>query len=369
MDREEMMNELTGTDQPDTTAADSQTAADDTAPDAGAGKPEAAPEAPAPLAGKETAALLDAISEPDPNAKPAPAAEPAGDTPAEGEGKEPPAEKPDTAPDAPKTPEQEAEDLIKEMGVKSERGQDRIRSVFAKVKETEAKATALETDVNEFREMVTSTGMAPQEFAQMLEVGRLIKSNEPANLKAALELIDGQRAAIAKQLGVAVPGVDPLDDFPDLKAKVEAMEITPETALELAKYKRQEQTQQQSRQAEQRQQQGMQEFQQSITQAAQTAEAYFATRKHEADYPAKMARIHAYFKDPAKMQDFVQTYQPNQWFAQFKFMYDNMSVPQAAAARDPQPLRSRSVTTGSAAPNPNEPLSNRLMSHIDSLGI
>ncbi len=66
-------------------------------------------------------------------------------------------------PAEPKTPEAEEAELLD--GVKSERGKERIKQVFAERK-------ALEQDITEFRDLVKSTGMSPQEFAQTLEFGR-----------------------------------------------------------------------------------------------------------------------------------------------------------------------------------------------------
>jgi hypothetical protein len=138
-----------------------------------------------------TKALLDSLSEPDPNAGqrgpdgkflPKEGAKPADDPKT--------AVKPEAKTDTPKTPEQEADDMIKEMGVKSERGQERIKQVFAKAKEAETKATQLEADITEFREMVVSTGMTPQEFGESLEFGRLLKSGDEKSLRTALEMVD-----------------------------------------------------------------------------------------------------------------------------------------------------------------------------------
>lgn len=386
-DREDVLNELTGNDQPDTTAADTQQANTIDAPvDSGAEAGKAASDAPAgakaaeaitPMGGEATKSFLDSITEgaeaaraTDVKATPKDSADQSGEKadPKDAEAAAGAADKPNAGASQ-KTPEQEADELIAEMGVKSPRGQERIKAVFAKSKELEAAVAERTADINEFREMVTSTGMAPQEFAQMLEVGKLIKSNEPAQLKVALQMIDQQRAAIAMQLGEALPGVDLLADFPDLKQKVENMELTPEAAAELAKYKRNERQQQQARQVQQAQQQDMQQFQQTIQQVATTAEAYFDTRKAEADYPAKMKAIHAKFREPGYVDEFVRTYEPKQWFGVFKLMYDSMTVPATSAQHGAQPIRSRPTNAGAPAANPNAPLSDRLMSHLDSMGL
>lgn len=298
------------------------------------------------------------------NAAPKTGDKPAGTSAADPKGAAQPVVKTDIA----KTPEQEADDLIKEMGVKSERGQNRIREVFTKSKEMEAKAQTLETDINEFRTMVQSTGLDPEEFLGMLEVGKLMKSGTAADKRLAFDRISAQRESLARELGIEAPGVDALSDFPDLQKKVDNLEITKETALELAKYKRQERTQQQQQQAQQQSQQDMDAFTQSIQKASDTATQYFMTRKHEADYEPKMKMIHAKFKDPAYMQEFVTTYEPKQWFGLFKMMYDNMVVPAQQRANNDQPARSRAANLGSPAATGDDNQSH-MKSIIQQMGI
>lgn len=226
------------------------------------------------------------------------------------------------------------------------RAQERFKQMTETIKETTARATQLEADVSEFRELVTSTGLNAEEFAGMLHIGRLMKSGNESDLRIALEHIDALRADLYKQAGIEAPGVDPLSDFPDLRNAVENMELNKDYALQLAKVRRQEHAQQQMLQAQHASQQEMRHYQQAIAQAGQTAEAYFKTREHEADYPAKMAQIQARFKDPAFVNEFISTYEPRQWFGIFKLMYDNLVVAAPQKMSGSQPLRSRPTLSG-----------------------
>jgi hypothetical protein len=361
-EREELLNDLTGNDQPsdehqvtDVQEVDHGNDADDQAE-----QDEGREAVVTPMSGKEAASLLDSLTDgPDQQPKGEPATEAA-----EVEAQEKPDA--DAAPDQKTIDEQEAEAL---EGVKSERGKERIKAVFAERRELEARATELETDINEFKGMIQSTGMGPDEFTQMLEVGRLLKSGSEGDLKLALQHIDTYRETVCKQLGIEAPGVDALGDFPDLKQKVDNMEITKETALELAKFKRAEQQQQRVAQAQQSQQQDLANYKQEIGEVSQVAERYFATREKEADYPVKIAMLSARFKDPQFMQEFVATYQPKQWFSVIKMMYDSTVVPAAPREATPQPLRNRVTHTGKPAPSADAPLSDRIGSHLDSMGI
>jgi hypothetical protein len=300
--------------------------------------------------------MLDLLDELSADPKPAPKADPnPAQDPAPAKAETPPA----ADPADPKNPEQEEAELLE--GVKSERGKERIRQVFAERKQ-------LETDITEFRELVKSTGMSAQEFATTLEFGRLINSGDEKNIRVALEMIEGQRAMLYQKLGVEAPGVDLLDGQDDLKAAVENMEITRERAVELAKYRKTEAVKTAQAQQEQQATQSREQYQQTVSAASQQMEAYLETRKNEVDHTARMKVISDHFRKPENVQAFVQTYQPNQWMTTIKMMYDGIVVPKASPAPSPQPLRSRPATLGTPTASAASPM-DRLAQHIDNLGI
>lgn len=332
----------------DTSAADTSTESQtdnttDTSASAGTDDETAKP-------GSRMAAMLDELTD-DPNkAKPETKPAEAETKPAEGVTK--PAEG-----ETPPNPEQEESELLE--GVKSERGKERIKQVFAERK-------ALEQDITEFRELVKSTGMSPQEFAQTLEFGRLVNSGDEKNLRVALEMIEGQRSMLYQKLGVEAPGIDLLAGHDDLKAAVDNMEITRERAVELAKYRKQQQEVAQRQQVQQQSQESQQQFQQQVHQAAGAMEAYLETRKNEIDHPARMKVIGEHFKNPANLQKFVETYRPEQWAATIQMMYDNIQVPKTSAA--PQPIRSRPAMLGTPAPVGTDPI-DRVAQRMASMGL
>lgn len=318
--------------------------------DAPAAEPAAQPAKP----GSRMAAMLDELSgtpSDKPADKPAAGAAPA-DEPAE------PAADQDK-PTEPPTADQEEAELL--AGVKSERGKERIKQVFAERKQ-------LEQDVTEFRELVKSTGMSAQDFAQTLEFGRLVNSGDEKNLRVALEMIEGQRAMLYQKLGVEAPGVDLLAGHDDLRDAVDNMEITRDKAVELAKYRKQQADVQQRQQAQVQQQQDRQAYEQTVTNAATAMEAYLQTRANEVDHQARMRVISEHFKNPENLQAFVTTYQPNQWAATIKMMYDSIKVPNAPAPAAPQPIRSRPASLGTPAPSAGAPI-DRIAQRMESMGL
>ena len=287
---------------------------------------------------------------------------PAGDKPTEEEPK--PAE---AKPDEPKTPEQEEAEVLEV--VKSERGKERVQKVFSELKAKEAALVAKEAELDEIRTVIQGTGSNPDQLSQTLECLRLVNSGNPADLRVAAEMFEQWRAQIYQQLGVEAPGVDLLAGHDDLKSAVDNMEITRERALELAKLRKAEAERMQKTQAQQQSQQATQQFQQTVQTAAQQMEAYLSTRANEVDHQARMKVISDHFRNPANLQQFVNTYQPEQWTSTIKFMYDNIQVPKATAApRDPQPLRSRPAALGTPSPAGSNPI-DRIASHIDNMGL
>lgn len=289
-------------------------------------------------------AMLDALTD-DPNTSAKPAAEPNKAAPPK-------------ATDQPKAPEQEVAELLD--GVKSERGRERIKQAFAEKKQ-------LEQEIGSFREMVRSTGMSPQQFAQTLEFGRLVSSGDEKNIRMALEMIEGQRAALYQKLGVEAPGVDLLQGHDDLKQAVDGMEITRQKAVELAKYRKQQQEAQQHQQAQQQTVQQQHEYQQQVQQATQSMDAYLQTRANEVDHPARIKLITDHFKNPENLQKFVSTYQPHQWADTVRLMYDGIHIPRQASAQQ-QPIRSRPSTLGAPAANGASAI-DRIAQRMESMGL
>jgi hypothetical protein len=324
--------------------APAEEAQDNPAPD-----PKAEP-APAPDPHAKSKALIDELSEPDPNA-------------ADPQAKPKPEDKPEATPPAkPKTepsPEQQEEAEMLD-GVKSERGRERIKTMMAGNRQ-------LKADINEFREMVVSTGMSPDAFAQTLEFGRLTSSSNEADKRVALAMLDAERAKLVQELGIDAPGVDPLADFKDLSEAVENMDMNRETALELAKYRRRDAQARQGTEVQQAQEAETKEFQAQITQASNIAEQYFKTRENETDYPAKMKHIHEWFGNEKNKMEFIANYQPKQWFGVFKMMYDNIKVVQPANGA--RPISSRTPALGAARVDATADTPTKIMNVLDRMGI
>lgn len=309
---------------------------------------------------EKVSALLDSLTD-DPNAqKPA-----AAKLQSEEDQKPPvaPDKKGQSATDSVAKPKPEQEEAEAELldGVKSERGRERIKQVFAERK-------ALEQDVNEFKSLVQSSGMSAEEFAQTLEFGRLVSSGDEANLRTAIEMVEAQRTMLYGKLGIEAPGVDLLSGHADLKDAVDNMEMTREKAVELAKLRKSEAERTSRATAERKVLVERQDFEKTVTQATGALEAYLGTRAAEVDHPARMKALGAHFSKPENLQAFVQTYRPDQWQATIKIMYDNIQVARPAPNVRDQPLRTRPAALGTPAATSGAPI-DRVASRLDAMGI
>lgn len=288
----------------------------------------------------------------------APAQDPTGAAPQQpvDEGAQPPA----TAAPAPKSPEQEDVELL--AGIKSDRGRARVAQIIEDRKAAQGEVAAV-------RELVQAAGMTAETFGQHIEFSRLANSSDPRDLQQAVQMIEQTRADLYRRLGQDGPGVDALSDFPDLGQMVQNLQMPRETALEVAKMRREQQAIQEQRQQQHVAQQQSAQFEQDVALAQRSLESYVQTRAHEIDHPARMQALQAHFSDQRKMQEFVATYAPRQWPHVLRMLYDNAQVAPPARRAPPAPISGRTGALGRPAPSADQPAEQRIMSHIDSLGL
>lgn len=281
----------------------------------------------------------------DPNAAPAPAAVAPTPAPAPVAAKDP-AQTPAPVPPAPKPGEV---DLTPPEGM-NERAAQRWQQLTERAKlvpDLERRATEASQALDSVRQLVSNSGLAPNEFSDMLETARLAKSTNPQEAQQALQRLDAIRSDLAQRFGLDAPGVDPLAAHPDLKNDVDGMLMTRERALEIARLRAGNQQHQQltQEQAEQR------NHAQAIQSAATSMDAALKSRAGTPGHDAKVGYIVGHFQNPANLQAFVKTYQPQQWQSVLMAMYDAFTpqaAPAPAAPPVPQPLRPSAMRPGAA---------------------
>lgn len=120
-----------------------------------------------------------------------------------------------------------ADEFAAPKGLK-ERSAKRWEGLVKRTKNAEGVAS-------EWDRVMRATGAPPETIAGAFEIIRLMHSGTDDGLREALKRIENQRAAIARNLGEEVPGVDLLVEHADLQKEVDGMTLTRERALEIAR--------------------------------------------------------------------------------------------------------------------------------------
>jgi hypothetical protein len=187
----------------------------------------------------------------------------------------------------------------------------------------------------------------PEELSQLLEYNKMVKTG---NLQGALKVINEQRVAILKAMGKEEPGVDLLDDFPDLKGKVTENEMSRESALELANSRRRAAQDEQNRNAQaERDRQD-----QSGVRARETALAEIdrwckEAAKGDIDYKAKETKIMLKKGDePSLLDGILRDYPPNLWLPTLRRLFSTIEVvkPALPGNGNGEPLRPSGAKPG-----------------------
>lgn len=122
---------------------------------------------------------------------------------------------------APET-EKKTEEALAGEGDKpevSDKKTDNIRELRTNYETVKAEKEQVESTLNAIRDTVQDAGVNATEFRGLLDYARAVKTG---NLEQALQVLDTQRAALAKAMGRDLPGVDLLSGHKDLAAQVQA---------------------------------------------------------------------------------------------------------------------------------------------------
>lgn len=219
-----------------------------------------------------------------------------------------------------------------------------VRTQVTRAETAETKAKEHETTINGFRDILRDTQTTSEDLSQMLEYNRMVKSG---NLEGALQILDGQRAALARALGRPIEGVDVLEGFNDLKQDVQDGKITLERAAEIARGRHVDTSLRAQNDRTRQQQQGQQERQQQVDGALSEITKFSKDMAaSDVDYPAKEKIL------LAAIEEISKEFPPALWAKQVKMMYRTITVAPAAAApvTTHQPLRPNSGGGGKPKP-------------------
>lgn len=287
---------------------------------------------------------VDSVDEAQPEESPEPQPEPEESEPApqaetteEPKAEEPPAEAPPAAAATPAKPEGD-DDLSVPDDLKG-RTRERFEKLTATLKSTREEAQQARTYAENWRKTIESTQAPPEAVGETLEILRLIHSGDPVQMGQALDKLEQARANIAKALGRDLPGVDALEDFPDLREDVASGELSKKHALEIAATRRAQQATRNRQQTQTVEQQR----QQVIDSSAADVDVLLAGLKGtDPNYPARMQVLQPMLRTIAANTP------PERWVAAVREAYAAIQLaPAAPAPRVHQPLRPSPTGAGS----------------------
>lgn len=195
---------------------------------------------------------------------------------------------PKPAADPNKPPPAEDDPTVMPDGL-GQKAQERFQRLAGTVKELTARTEQLDQQVSYVRETFQAHGIRQDQFEQAAGVIGMLNKGD---YRGALQVLDQQRQQIALQLGEALPGVDALQGFPDLRQKVDGLLMTEADALEVARLRQTQQAQQAQRQQVESQQREQQTQQQAVQSAQAAVDAWWKqTAATDIDAPAIEAKL------------------------------------------------------------------------------
>lgn len=231
----------------------------------------------------------------------------------------------------------------------------RIRTLIDRTKQAEEAGVKAKQDFDYLVQGVQSTGASPEQYGETLSWLALFNNPAPEQKKQALDLVVSVAERLATQLGVELKFTDPLEAHQDLKAALQAGQITPQFAREVARTRNQGQFNSQIQSA-----------------ASQQAERERAAAQEKEAGRVEMNNLEAELRksDPLfdrKIEAIMPTVEaamkrvrPSEWKAAFLEIYQRARVAPRFQARQPgkgvpvnQPLRGGKNPAGGAGPSGN----------------
>jgi len=227
----------------------------------------------------------------------------------------------------------------------SKKAQERFRNLTARLKEKDAEFERVNSDLGNIRTMMKETGGKPEDFAKTFEYIRALNKGDFSNARSILE---EQIKQLTVLTGQPFNNIDALQQFPDLRERVNSYQMDEQTALEMARHRSIQQAQQKQQQEYQSQQNNQYQAQAMRQQAIQEIDRMGAEwAKSDPDYAMKEGMITA----QAKL--ISEQFPPHQWPAQVRLMYQTISsMPvQRHQSSSPAPLRASGQSAGSRQPS------------------
>lgn len=176
-----------------------------------------------------------------------------------------------TKPAQPAVIKPEADDPLAMPDGLQPKAQQRFQKLVETNKELSTRAEQAEQQVSYIRETFQQHGVRREQFEQ---AASFIGAVNSGNLEQALQILDAQRREIAIALGKPLPGVDALSEHPDLRQRVDQLQMDEASAIELARSRRADAIARQNAESQQQQRQQAEQQQQAVQTGLQDIDGF-----------------------------------------------------------------------------------------------
>lgn len=243
------------------------------------------------------------------------------------------------------------EDDLKPIESANQKTKERFEKVTQGYKEEKARAEALSSEVEKYKQSFDALkqlgfndAAAAEDLVEFSAYRHILMTGDADKFKEIIgsqikqfEAMHGKRVAVSTSV---------IDDYPDLKQKVDDLDLDETTATEVARSRKLTERATRQSQQNQQQEQTSQQIQQVATDAANEVDTLVGTWKNnDPDFTAVMPLLKEEIPEIRKLP-------PSQWVKTIDLMYKTIKKSLASAPKTstPAPLRGNGHMTGSRQP-------------------
>jgi hypothetical protein len=304
--------------------------------------------------------LLGAIDEELSEPEPVDEAEPEVEVEAEVPDEEGAVDEVEAEPESEKEPEPEPEVEAKEEKPSDEFGTledsvpEKTRERFEAVKQKYDEIIAqrdqvtqefetLKSDADTWRGAIMDTGTTPEQFGMALTWLKKINSKDPSDLEDAYAIMSKELETIGRAIGRPAPGVyNPIDEYPDLKERVDDGLMDESSALEVAQARAAQRLRQNTRQQQDTAQQEQAAVHAALEDVKRLGEQLKAS---DPQFDAKMEYLAPIIEAAVKSGA-----RPEKWVPMIQDAYAKLPSPRVAPSK-PKPTAPNPIRPTGASPS------------------
>lgn len=167
----------------------------------------------------------------------------------------------------------------------------------------------------------------PQQMNEFLDVVQRLNTGDPTQMRQAYDYLQGQLDGIGRALGMRTANHDPLGEHPDLQRAVDAEQITPEYALELAQQRATTALVTHNQQQQQNQTRATADHTENVRRGRESLDVLERQlTENDPEYPAKQAALYKIAKV------ITRNAHPSRWAQEVLDAYRALPAPGAVSA-------------------------------------